>query len=469
MKGQSIIDHIHTLKLMTDYAEINKENEGAIIALDQEKAYDKIAHDYLWRTMKKLNFPKKYINIVQRLYTGAQTKIMINGVLSKPFQVTRGVRQGDPLSCLLFNIAIEPLACLIRNSNIKGAKIPNLRQNLKVLLFTDDTTVFLSKDDSYTQLCEILNNWCIASRAKFNITKTEIIPIGSTEYRRIFYETRKLNKDHNYKIDQNTHIAGEGELVRILGAWIGNGGREENPWNKVLTKVDNHLKNWKKGNLGLEGKRHAIQMSAGGCTQYLAKAQGMPEQTEKKLEKTIKHFLWNGKKSKISLEHLSADTKIGGRKVLDIKKRNLTIRATNLQTYLKPPNERQPWTLIADEIIKKHSATNKKFGDIPEINPRSICFLQNWSTQTNARSKLPRLIKEIINTAGKLNLQIDQKILTNNLRKEMPIWLHPQIKPGTRYTTNHPISKHLKNVHEIYTVESAIMHCNHIKENDHLN
>ncbi|XP_006455129.1 hypothetical protein AGABI2DRAFT_44294, partial [Agaricus bisporus var. bisporus H97] len=180
---------------------------------------------------------------------------------------------------------------MIRNSNLKGMKIPNLQQNLKVLLFADDTTVFLSKKDDYQALNSILLKWCHASRAKFNITKTEIIPIGSPIYRNLFYETRKINEGNGPPIEQSIHIAGDGELVRILGAWIGNGGREENPWNRVLTKVENHLKNWKKGNLGLEGKRHAIQMSAGGCTQYLAKAQGMPEQTEKKLDKMIKDFI----------------------------------------------------------------------------------------------------------------------------------------------------------------------------------
>jgi hypothetical protein len=68
--------------------------------------------------------------------------IILNGIISEPFQVSRGVQQGDPLSCLLFNLAIEPLANLIWKSDLRGYKIPGLNEDLKTALFADDTTVF---------------------------------------------------------------------------------------------------------------------------------------------------------------------------------------------------------------------------------------------------------------------------------------------------------------------------------------
>jgi hypothetical protein len=68
---------------------------------------------------------------------------MVNGMVSDPYIVLRGVRQGDPLSCLLFNLAIEPLACLIRSADLTGVKIPGTNKNLLLSLFGDDTTIFL--------------------------------------------------------------------------------------------------------------------------------------------------------------------------------------------------------------------------------------------------------------------------------------------------------------------------------------
>ena len=98
--------------MMVHYTEATEQN-GLLIALDQEKAYGKITHDYLLRALETYNFLESFWKTVKFLYENAETSVMINRVLSKPFNVTRGVRQGDPLSCLLFNIVIEPLANLL--------------------------------------------------------------------------------------------------------------------------------------------------------------------------------------------------------------------------------------------------------------------------------------------------------------------------------------------------------------------
>lgn len=114
---RSIFNHIRLASTIINYAEV-MEVDGAIVALDQEKAYDKIRHDYLWKTMETLKLPDLFIDTVKTLYGNAYTEVAINGVLSSPFKVTRGGRQGDPLSCLLIDLAIEPLACKMRNSEL---------------------------------------------------------------------------------------------------------------------------------------------------------------------------------------------------------------------------------------------------------------------------------------------------------------------------------------------------------------
>src|SRR5882762_646509 len=93
---------------------------GAIVCLDQEKAYNKIAHPFLWATLEKLNFPTHFINTVKSLYQYARTKVIINGKVSTSFLIIRGVQQGDPLSCLLFNLAIESLTSMLRDPTLAG-------------------------------------------------------------------------------------------------------------------------------------------------------------------------------------------------------------------------------------------------------------------------------------------------------------------------------------------------------------
>ena len=179
--GRKLRNHTQLAHMIMHWAEANEVN-GAIVALDQEKAYDKVAHDYLWRVLECFGIPAEYIAVVQALYAKAETSVMVNGVLSSPYRVYRGVRQGDPLSCLLFDLAIEPLSAMIRKSDLRGYDVPEKLETLKATLFANDTTVYLAEDNDFETLQRILDTWCSAAKVCFNISKTEIIPIGTKAY-----------------------------------------------------------------------------------------------------------------------------------------------------------------------------------------------------------------------------------------------------------------------------------------------
>jgi len=277
---------------MCAYADFMEE-DGTIIALDQEKAYDKIDHHYLLETLKKFRLPDRFIQTVCSLYENTETAVIINGVASSPFSMIRGVRQGDPLSCLLFNLAIEPLACLLRKSpDLQGYSIPGVEQKIIVSLYADDTTIYLLKTDSYAELLKILTKWCIASGTKFNIEKTEVIPTGTKPHRQHVVASRRINA-MDPPLPQEIKISEDGTAVRNLGAWIGNEVKEVTPWEPVLDKVRSTLRHWNKGHPTLDAKRHIVQMFAGGMTQFLTKAQGMPRQIEDALVKIIHSFIWD--------------------------------------------------------------------------------------------------------------------------------------------------------------------------------
>ena len=157
--GRSIYDHVRLTELMTTYAEAEEIN-GVIVALDQEKAYDRIDHTYLWAAMRHANMPENLIHTVQSLYRGARSCVLVNGAHSSFMSIVRGVRQGDPMSCLLFNIAIEPLAAALRNSDLRGFRLPGTDEKLIAKLFADDTTVYLSEQDNYADLQTVTQTWC---------------------------------------------------------------------------------------------------------------------------------------------------------------------------------------------------------------------------------------------------------------------------------------------------------------------
>lgn len=187
--AHSIFDPIRLAESMCAYTDYMEENR-AIIALDQEKAYDKIDHKYLIDTLKTFQLPEIFIRTVASLYDNVNTLVIINGLKSEPYCVTRGVCQGDPLSCLLFNLAIESLATSIWNSpNLSGFNIPGSNSRILINLYADDTTIYLSETDQYDTLQHILTTWCRASGAKFNLSKTEIIPLGTPEHRHNILQT----------------------------------------------------------------------------------------------------------------------------------------------------------------------------------------------------------------------------------------------------------------------------------------
>jgi ribonuclease HI len=450
MPGRSIFNHIRLAKAIISYADISEE-DGAIVALDQEKAYDKIQHGYLWRVLEAFSIPLPFIKIVKSLYQNAQTRVAINGILSRPFRVTRGVRQGDPLSCPLFDLAIEPLACMLRNDpEIHGLRIPGLMQKLIVKLFTDNTNLYLSKRDRLDHIQSLLDIWCAASGAKFNIEKTEIIPIGTQQFRHQVIESRKLNHLDRNPLPDRIQIANEGDAIRILGAWIGNKINDLTAWEPILDKIKENLQRWKRTHPTLNGKRIIIQAVIGGMTQFLTQAQGMPQRIEAAINKIITQFIWDESSApRIAAEHLQRPIEEGGLNLLNIRSRNEAIELMWLKTYLNFSPKRQPWAVVTDLIIDAAAPTNTI------KHARKNPFLQSWNTPTRGpkAALINDDIRRMLTAAKKHGANLAAIKLTPHLRAQLPAFYH--LLTNHRPSNNRQ-SKCLLEKHNVVTVADLI-------------
>jgi retron-type reverse transcriptase len=95
-----------------------------IISIDAEKAFDEIQHHIVIKALRKLGIEGMYLNIIKAIYDKPIANIILNGEKLKPFPLKSGMRQGCPLSPLLFNIMLEFLARAIRQEEeIKGIQI----------------------------------------------------------------------------------------------------------------------------------------------------------------------------------------------------------------------------------------------------------------------------------------------------------------------------------------------------------
>ena len=112
-----------------------------IISIDAEKAFDKIQHPFIIKTLEKRGIERTYLNIVKAIYDKPTANINLNGEKLKAFPLRSGTRQGCPLSLLLFNTVLEVLTPAIREEKeIKGIQI---RKEVKLSLFVDDMILYI--------------------------------------------------------------------------------------------------------------------------------------------------------------------------------------------------------------------------------------------------------------------------------------------------------------------------------------
>ena len=91
-----------------------KDKNHMIISIDAEKAFDKIQHPFMIKTLQEAGIEGIYLNIIKAIYDKPPANIILNGEKLKAFSLKSGTRQGRPLSPLLFNIVLEVLATGVR-------------------------------------------------------------------------------------------------------------------------------------------------------------------------------------------------------------------------------------------------------------------------------------------------------------------------------------------------------------------
>ena len=146
-KSINVIKHINKLK---------KKNH-MIISIDAVKAFEKIQHPFMRKTLQKGGMEGTYLNILKAIYDKPTANIILNGEKLKPFPLRSGTRKGCPLSPLLFNIVLEVLAMAsIEEKEIKGIQIG--KEEVKLSLFADDMILYIENPkDATRKLLELIN------------------------------------------------------------------------------------------------------------------------------------------------------------------------------------------------------------------------------------------------------------------------------------------------------------------------
>ncbi|KAJ4931274.1 hypothetical protein JOQ06_025571 [Pogonophryne albipinna] len=147
-----------------------------LVALDQTKAFDRVQWRFMFSILERLGFGKVFIRWLRTLYMHVGSRVVVNGYLGDVFRLQSGVRQGCPLSPLLYVLYMEPLAAAIRaDKGVRGFLVPGsggLR--VKLSQYADDTTLLLDRDECLMRSLQIMEEFGRASGSKLNCAKSSV-------------------------------------------------------------------------------------------------------------------------------------------------------------------------------------------------------------------------------------------------------------------------------------------------------
>ncbi|KAE8239827.1 hypothetical protein A4X13_0g8051 [Tilletia indica] len=174
------------LQGLTDLASLDAPSSASpaafiVVSLDQRKAYDRVRHEWLFACLRQLHLPDLLLRLLGALYAAASTRFSTADGLTDLVRFLCGVLQGDPSSCIIYNLTLQPFLDLLRAWGV-GIMVPGLGF-LTSLAFADDVLIFLSASAhglcQWKALCAALALYQRVSNAEVNVGKSSFWLVGA--------------------------------------------------------------------------------------------------------------------------------------------------------------------------------------------------------------------------------------------------------------------------------------------------
>jgi hypothetical protein len=177
-KGRGTREAIGAMRILSERS-LQYGKDVFVCFVDYEKAFDRVDWVKLMDVLKKIGVDWRDRRLITNLYMGQEIKIRIDGEDSQPGKLGRGVRQGCPLSPLLFNIYIEEVIKSAMDEVEEGVKVGG--KLIKALRFADDQAMVADSWEGLQKMIDKLNKISIEYGMKINIKKTKVMRIGKKQ------------------------------------------------------------------------------------------------------------------------------------------------------------------------------------------------------------------------------------------------------------------------------------------------
>lgn len=324
-------ENIHSL--------VASKTQGFLLKLDIVKAYDRVDWSFLRKILYAFGFCGRVISLIWQLITTTSTTVIVNGSPSQFFKASRDLRQGDPISPILFTIMDESLGRFIPKQvpegNLKGLKLSSTCLTCSHQQFVDETILMGSSYVGEARAIKsTLSIYEKASRHVVNRVKSSIF----------FFNTPKERQN---------------KIANILGCKIGSlpfaylglplGSKPSDSfWLFLIDQFNRKLAGWKGALLSRAGKIQLLKTTLQNLPVYALSLFKIPSKLTEIIEKILKIFLWLGVEERkiiplVVWEYICKPKKYGALGIKSIESFNTTLLAKQVwRTY----DCRREWNTI---------------------------------------------------------------------------------------------------------------------------
>ena len=404
--GRDIAD---TTASVRDIIELIEQDnlEGYLIKIDQQNAFDRIDHKYLFHVLEKFGFGEKFIEWIKIFYTEIYSSIKCNGFLTNYVPLKNSIKQGCPISALLYVLAAEPLGqAILKNANIHGIKIPLSEKESKYFAHADDTTLTVSDKSSIYEVFKILELYSEASGAKINKQKSEILCLGTGSI-----SNEELNVLEVSLCDK---------VTKLLGIYLGNDKQmcDSLNWDSKIKKIKTILYFWSKRELSLPGRVTVLSSLIMSRLYYTLTVYPLPEKIKNDLRLTVMNFLWHSKAHLVKYQTIVGKKISGGLNLPDIFYKMEAFRLKFLRKYLDE-NCKVIWKDTFSYFISKIENMNLQ---------HNVVYVKFNSRQLG---HLPLFYKEMLIAFYAINPKIEFNFEKQHVY-EIPLFCNPQITHNSK-------------------------------------
>jgi Reverse transcriptase (RNA-dependent DNA polymerase)/zinc-binding in reverse transcriptase len=345
---------------------LHKHNiPSVLLKIDFKKAFDSISWDYLLQLIRRRKFPNRWISWIHNILISSSSSVKVNVILGQPFFHRRGLRQGDPLSPMLFILATETLQGMIATSQQVLFQIPGAPT--KLLQFADDTVIFTpAHPQNLHIIMNILRQFVEVSGLHINLQKSGFLPIS-------------LSPQHAQTIASILQCQPFSLPLSYLGLPLTIKRPSINTFQPLVSTVQNRLQGWKGKPLSMAGRLVLLNAVINALLIYYMQVFLLPTSIIDQVTRITRIFLWRGHKTfssghcLVKWNALCLPKRFGGLDILDLKAQNMVLLLRWLWIFHIDPH-----TLWTQQLRLQLEITS--FDELSNLSATTTFFTKDLST-----------------------------------------------------------------------------------------